>query len=179
MSEVLIAVIAALIAIVIGGGCAWWRFRYTRGVSADQISRYAAEFAAYAGPGGVLYIQHEGSKRMLQFAQCEATAGRSEIEFGFPDMAWSESFFDALRSRLTDAGLRCHIELPGEAAPVRRFLTVRVTGTDEQVRGQTDELVRICLGVMGLDLSATFKLRFMGNINRASIHALKVHRNET
>jgi len=60
----------------------WWRARYTRGVTADQLLGEISGFLGYAGFASVLDVEVEGSQALIQVAMRGDPLHRPELEFG-------------------------------------------------------------------------------------------------
>ena len=168
-----ILIIVLTIAVIIG----WWvRARYTRGVEAGDVARFVLEFAGYSAPGGVLEIRHEATERMLQFAKREESQQMGCIEFGLPEMSWSQHYFREILRQVEAAGFTCIVEEGPQHAPVRRFLRVTFGANGADLAKETRELLAICSRVMGFGSSDSFKIRFRGVVSKEAIERVKASR---
>jgi hypothetical protein len=151
----------------------WWWARYTRGLKMEEVSRHIEEFAGYSGRGGVLEIRHEGSPRMLQFALRDEAEGKRQLEFGLPDIPWSEHCFDQIVQAAESAGFRCSVEQGSKDAPVRRFLSVVYGGDSDDLGEGTREILAICSRAMDFRPHDTFKIRFRGVISDSAFQQVR------
>jgi hypothetical protein len=156
---------------------AWWVWaRYTRGVEAGDVARFVQEFAEYSAPGGVLEVRQEGSRRMLQFARREESQGTGLVEFGLPEMSWSQDYFREILKQIETAGFTCIVEEGPRYASVRRFLHVIYGANGEDLAKETRTLLAICNRVMGFTSSDSFKIRFRGVVSDEAIERVKAAR---
>jgi hypothetical protein len=168
-----IAITIALLVAIIGWSI---RARYTRGVRAESVGRYVEEFAEYSAPAGVLEVQRERSEQLLQFAKRDESQGLGLIEFGFPEMSWSRSYFPEILNRAEAAGFSCIVEEGPVGAPVRRFLRVRYGANGDEIAEQSRDILAICSDVMGFGPSDTFKIRFRGVISPDAMDRIRAAR---
>jgi len=145
----------------------WW-VTYGKRVAWCQAARYVGEFSSYAAKGAVLDIRHLRSKRTIQFAlACEETPA---VEFAFPDMSWSSTYFDKLVARLEKAGFPCTIEIaPTRSSPVRRFASVILSGPTDHLVDRSRHLLDIVAGFLPADSSDDVKIRFRGVVRASAI----------
>jgi len=170
-----IAIAIALIAAITG----WWiQARYTRGVRAVDVARYVEEFAGYSAPGGVLEIRHEHANQSLQFAKRDESQGLGLLEFGFPDMSWSRSYFPEILKQAEAAGFSCIVEEGPVGAPVRRFLSVIYGANADDIAKRTRDLLAICSHVMEFGPADTFKVRFRGVVSQDAIDRVRAARRQ-
>jgi len=150
-----------------------WRARYTRRVTINELTRYIDEFGQYSAEGGVLEIRHEQSPKTMQFALSSDSVASRTIEFGLPEVSWSNEFFDRVTKDAESKGLRCIIEESPGGSKVRRFLSIIIGGDEAEISEGVRELLQICTEAMSFERSDTFKIRFRGVINKSAMAKAK------
>src|SRR5882762_3616892 len=108
--------------------------KYYRGITRDAFPKFINGMMVQGGDGSLLFFEHEGSDRFLQFAKyIESPSGRN-LHFGFPLAPWSTAYYATLKAKLTAAGFRCSEKETGEGE-VERFLCVDyLESADEAAR---------------------------------------------
>jgi hypothetical protein len=97
--------------------------KYYRGITRDAFPKFINDMMSQGGDGFLLFFEHEGSNRFLQFAKYIESPSRRNLHFGFPLAPWSVDYYAALKDRLTAEGFRCVEREAGEGM-VERFLCV-------------------------------------------------------
>ena len=152
----------------------WW-VSYGKRVAWSQAGRYVGDFVSYAAKGAVLDIRHKRSRRTLQFALvCEGTPA---VEFAFPDMSWSSTYFDRLVARLERDGFPCTLELaPMKSSPVKRFASVILSGPTDHIIDRSQHLLNIVASFLPADPSDGVKIRFRGVVRASAIAEARARR---
>jgi len=112
------------------------------------------------GNGFLLFFEHEGSDRFLQFAKYIEGQNRTNLHFGFPLATWSAIYYDQLKEKLVAEGFNCDERETGEEV-VTRFLCVDHI-RDGQEAGR---LASLALEVLGIDKRDKFTAHYEGPLS--------------
>jgi hypothetical protein len=144
----------------------WWMRRplYHRNVKPEEFERYVRGFVNQCTDGSLIFVEHEGSPRFVQFAKRRSNGSRTVLQFGFPDVEWSRGYFDTMVNTFQALEFR-YIITKGEG-PVRRFLELNLVVDDpEDSVIAASRVARVAFKAMGLDEGATFRVHVKGNLS--------------
>ena len=112
-----------------------------RGQSAEQFERFLTTLELCGRDGGLLFIEHEGSERFVQFMKLgDDPNDLTSLGLGVPDAPWSHLCFPSVRDALSTAGIRLdecrgttgmrfldadHLSVPRAAEAARRWVASR------------------------------------------------------
>jgi hypothetical protein len=126
---------------------------YHRGKQPAEFSRFIATLQSESPDGAVLVVEHEGTKRFVQFAKYVEEPADRAVTLGFPDAPWSRAFYEPVREQLTAAGFEVS-ESFGTGTVVPRFLDVAGLEAPERAA----EAAVLAFAAMGIGHEATFTL---------------------
>lgn len=157
----------------------WWARRplYHRGVKPRDFQKFLGVLVTDSVDGSLLFIQHEGSEKFVQFAKYGDNQQQSVLRFGFPDAPWSRQYFEPMVEMFKKMGIPFDIVTTGEEL-VRRFLEINLK--DENIESKTSKATQIAMlafEVMGLTECDTYKVNFEAKLSieaaRPSLEALR------
>ncbi len=141
---------------------------YHRNIKSEEFEKYLRALLSECADGSLMFIDHEGSERFLQFAKYRSNQGQTILHFGFPDAPWSRQYFESIVKLFQTSGITYNIT-PGEGL-VQRFLQTDLTTEDPKKAITTAAFIaRATFGAMGLSESSRFKIHYRGNLSREAI----------
>jgi hypothetical protein len=134
--------------------------KYYRGIARDDFPKFINGMMDQGGHGFLLFFEHEGSNRFLQFAKYIESPFRRNLHFGFLLAPWSVNYYATLKDRLTAEGFRCVEREAGEGM-VEKFLCVDyITNGKEGGR-----LASLALDVLGIGENDKFTAHYEGPLS--------------
>lgn len=131
------------------------RPKFHRNQQLAALPKFIRTLHERCADGAVLIIEHEPTRRFVQFAKYGNTPDESYITLGFPDAPWSRGFYSVVDAELRRAGFIVN-ESRGTGEVVPRFLdVVNFAGPDH-----ASEAARIVLAAMGLDRDVPLTMHF-------------------
>jgi hypothetical protein len=107
--------------------------------------------------GSVLIMEHPGSGRFLQFRKPADTGRREQqVVFGFPEVAWTEPFFDQVVLQIEKSGLPFEIVERTQDDQITRFVEVTLEGEWQALGRDALGLVRPLLSILEFQESDRF-----------------------
>ena len=142
----------------------WWIKRpyYHRGVERHEFDRFFRTLIEFCADNSLLFIEHEGSKRFIQYAKYVQDEFNKTINFGFPDAPWSRDYIKPLIKALEASGIDYDIQSTNdESGLVPRFVDVNINANDiEDTIKKCDLIARIAFEAMGLTHADKFRIYF-------------------
>ena len=121
-----------------------------------DIQRFTESLFAQGGHGALLFINHEGSDRFVQFAKY--LSPKSTVHFAFPDVPWSRDFYSSVSAALSSAGFSCIERLGTDGT---RFVDI-----DDIPSGQkAADVASVAFAAMGLGADARFTIHQEGPVS--------------
>lgn len=151
----------------------WWMKRphYHRNVKRNEFERFLRGLIVQSAHGAILFIEHEGSDRFVQFAKYVTIESGTIINFGFPDAPWSQNYFKPLMEALESAGVDYHIQSTGDDHGfVSRFIDVNMKVDNiDKVAKELARIAHISFETMGLGNSEKFQIHYEGDMDRNAV----------
>lgn len=124
---------------------------------ADQFELFLTTLEMGGRDGGLLFIEHEGSERFVQFVKVgDDPNDRTSLRLGFPDAPWSHSYFEPVREALITAGF--------PLAESQGTTGMRFLDANHLTVPRAAEAARSCFAAMGIGADARFTLHFAGAV---------------
>ncbi len=148
----------------------WWIQHplYYRNVKSEGFEKYLKNFLSQCADGSLMFIEHAGSVRFVQFA----IRNNSHIilHFGFPDAPWSREYFAPVMKQLQT--LKIDYNVTTCEGPTRRFLEVYLS-LDDQAKAASvgAQIARVAFEAMGLTESARFKIHYEGELSPEAVRS--------
>ena len=153
-----------LITLIVTGGLLVMRWLKKpilyRGVTAEAFPKFIDGMMAQGGNGFLLFFEHEGSDRFLQFAKYIEGQNRTNLHFGFPLAPWSAIYYDQLKEKLVAEGFTCDERETGEEV-VTRFLRVDYIRDGQEA----SRLASLAIEVLGIDKRDKFTAHYEGPLS--------------
>jgi hypothetical protein len=151
---------------------------YHRKVRQGEFEKFFRVLLTECADGSLLFIQHEGSQRFVQFVKYSLNQEHSLLHFGFPDAPWSRQYFDSLTETFQKLGFDIKITT-GEGL-IRRFLEIDLEEADlENKVSKGVQIARVAFETMGLTKAETFKANFQAKLSteaaRPALETLRGH----
>jgi hypothetical protein len=129
---------------------------YYRSRGPEFLEEMVGSLAA-SPEGSVLLMEHPGSGRFLQFRKPADTGQkRQRVVFGFPEVAWTEPFFDQVVEEIERSGFPCEIVERTQDGQITRFVEVTLEGEWQALGRDAHGLVRPLLSILGFQESDRF-----------------------
>ena len=138
----------------------WWLKRpvYYKSVPLIGVEHFLSDLFQYFADGSILYVEHPGSLRFVQFVKYVDDQGHPKLHFSFPEADWSAPCFTKIAAALQAAGVVYRVrDTTQPLCP--RFLDVDGV-TDPQLAFL---VTRAVLSAMGFGESDTFRIHFRGH----------------
>ena len=145
---------------MVGVGLLWYlgsKPARHRGRSTANLLSFLTSFELGGREGGLLFIEHEGSDRFLQFVHAGSLRPERPLSLGFPEVAWSQPYFGAVRAAILARGYPL-VERTGSDGT--RFLDVEPLNVPEAVG-----VAEAVLEAMGLGDGARYTMHFAGPVS--------------
>src|SRR5262245_22075958 len=95
--------------------------KYYRGVTLNSFPKFIDGMMDQGGDGALLFFDHEGSNKFLQFAKYIESSSRRNLHFGFPLAPWSREYYETLKDSLASEGFHW-VEKNASEGVVEKFL---------------------------------------------------------
>lgn len=156
-TSLIITLVGAALFISLGAYVRWLARQpvYHRGKRAADFPPFIATLRSESPDGAVLVIEHEATKRFVQFAKYVEEPDDLAITLGFPDAPWSRAFYEPVRQRLVAAGFEVS-ESFGTGTIVPRFLDVTGLSEPDHAAGAAVAV----FAAMRIGVEATFTLHW-------------------
>jgi len=152
--------------IIVGIIIVWYLIRvlgskliYYKKTRIEDFPRFLGSLMVQFDDGGLLFFQHEGSDRFLQFVKY-IQDGKESLNFGFPDAPWSRMYFDRVKECLQSGNISFEITKT-EREDTRSFLDVYDISSIEEA----SKISILVIQAMGLSSEDTFTTHFEGKFN--------------
>ena len=147
------------------------RPNYYRGVDINDFQRFVKGLIKQGTNGSLMFINHQESKRFVQFAKCEINGPGTIINFGFPDAPWSRNYFSPMVEAFKNFNVEYEIqETSDDSDFVTRFIDVNIKVDDiEKSMAELCRAAKIAFKVMKVKENDKFRIHFEGNLRLASI----------
>ena len=155
---------------------AWWIKRpyYHRGIERHQFDRFFKTLIEYCGDCSLLFIEHEGSERFIQYAKYVLDESNTTINFGFPDAPWSADYFKPLIKAFEASGIDYDIQSTNDKSGfVSRFIDVNIKADDvENTIKKCVQVSHVAFEVMGLTDVDKFRIYFEAEHDKEAYFSL-------
>jgi len=130
-----------------------------KAITFEDFPRFLASLMVQFSDGGLLFFEHEGSERSMQFVKY-IKDGKESLHFSFPEAPWSRDFFEGVKQRLLDEKIVFSI-VKTDREPTKAFLDVADIPSIEQAVA----ISKLAMSAMNLSLHDTFTAYFRGKVN--------------
>ena len=135
------------------------RTKYYKAVTFEDFPRFLASLMVQFSDGGLLFFNHEGSERFLQFTKY-IHDGKESLHFGFPDAPWSRDFFESIKKKFLDEKIHFSV-VATHSEPTKAFIDVADIPSIEQAT----TISRLAMSAMNLSMRDTFTAYFRGRVS--------------
>jgi hypothetical protein len=141
---------------------------YYRHVSASGLQVLVSQFVRRPVNGSVMVLERENAPGVLQLMLVTNGSGGHALQFGIPDVNWSNEAFDTVESTFRAAGYELRVEKGGTCATVRRYLKASIPGDARNLAEDGTRMLAIGADTLG-----------WGAETRYTVHYERVARNPT
>lgn len=173
MTYVLLAVGAVALLVLLLG---WWNSRpYPhRLASRADLEPFFETLVEQCADGSLLFIEHPGSDRFLQFALYRFEGGGGGIRISFPDAPWSRTYVEGVKETLSSQGLPVRLDMV-DTPPVRAFVASHLPLD----AARAAEVASLLLDSLELPQDETLQVRYDADLKDPSLKtSLRMIRDE-
>lgn len=138
----------------------WWLKRpvYYKNVPLTGVERFLSDLLQYFADGSILFVEHPGSPRFVQFVKYLDGKAHANLHFSFPEAEWSAPYFTKVAATLRAAAIPYTIRDTSEPL-CPRFIDVDGIADPRLAFS----VARAALSALGFSEADTFRIHFKGH----------------
>lgn len=145
---------------------------YHKGIDWFDLRRFFKVLLEDCTDGSLLIIEHESSKRFIQFVKYSSANSNLILHFAFPDAPWSRKYFKQLEASFYEEGYNLRQERTNSES-VTQFIEIDLSGKGPELVVQGEKLAHIALKALGLGEDSIFKIHFEGKLKQKGVSVKK------